>query len=875
MRPPPIVAAVLLVLGLATALPARASELVEVLPVTDSILMLHFDDGSVTLAAPGQSTNADVVQVSPLDLTQASAAATFRVSSSDDPAYATAQAPTSVGRKSKATEFANHCDSWNGSACVNSAPDRALEHWLYLVLPAPLQHGKHYVVDTGTLASNASTTALTFDETQLRSETIHVNTVAYAAAAPQKFGYVYAWLGDLGGLDVAPLVGRTCALVRTADGSVGFSASLQARKSKSNVEIAYASDTPQQNLLGADVADCDFSSFATPGEYVLRVDGVGHSFPFRLEPDALRRPFYAAMKGLYLHRSGIAIDAAHGEGFSRPAPHNPEVTPGFAGRLKYTTTRYFDVSSGDASAADKPTWEAGILGDLDTWGWYQDAGDWDEYFSHSAIPALLLTLFEQHPDHFSDGELNIPESGNGIPDVVDEARWLIRFYHRTRHAILDAGYGTGGVGGARVMGDLWGSDLPNGLVAGSWQDTQRQWIVSGEDPWTTYRYAALAAHLGLVLRQLGKADPEGIDWQAEAIAAWTWAQANTRSGDETASAFGFTLRDLRMHAALALFRLTGTASYHDAFKVDFASSSHSYDDNSRYWALLYPRLSSADADPAILASVTAMLQARASDELASTLYDRAARWGGNFYMPMFLGEGSTPLISDGVLALELLDGLAPADRQAMRARAYTTADYFLGTNPLNMTWVSRLGPRFPRPFTLDGFAEPGSYPPMGLVPYGPVATARDFFPSPPPGPWASNWASTSVYPADIETWPGHERWFDQRIAIASCEFTVEQTILPSAIVFGALLDVADAGSAASDGGAMASDAGSSSDGGAAALDGGQPGAGNVSPGVDAGGGAQHVTAGCGCLTADASSLPLLALLLLAALGRRAARTKRS
>lgn len=786
MRSTKLGAVVTALCGLLVASRARAAELVEVLPLTDQILMVHFDDGRVTIAKPGEKAQAgDIVTVSPLDAARASSADAYQLTSADDSAYATAARPTAVGRKSKGTEFANHCDTWSGK-CVNTSPDRAHEHWIYLVLPSALKRGKTYRVETGALASNASTTTFTFDETRLRSEAIHVNTVAYAAQSPAKYGYVYHWLGDRGGLDVGPLVGRACHLVRTSDRTVAFSSTLKARKGADNVETAYPTDTPGANFLGTAVADCDFSAFGAPGEYVLSVDGVGSSFPFRIDEDAFRKPFYAAMKGLFIQRSGIAIDAAHGEGYSRPAPHHPKLTPGFAGKLKYTSTRWFDVTSGDAAEADKPTWEAGIKGDLDTWGWYQDAGDWDAYFVHTTIPSQLLLLFEAHPDHFVDGELKIPESGNGIPDVIDEARWLIRFYHRTRHAILAAGYGTGGVGGARVMGDLWGSDLPDGVVAGSWQDTKRQWIVSGEDPWMTYRYAALAAHLAYVLKSIGKADPEGIDWRAEAEAAWKWASENTRAGDGTKH--GYALVQMRMHAAVALYRLTGESAHHEAFKTDFAAAGAAYDESSRYWQWLYARLPASAVDASIREKSFAAMEARAAEELASTHTDRATRVGGNFYMPMFLGQGSTPLINDGLLALDALSERPSERREKMRATAYTTADYFLGTNPLNMTWISRLGPRYPKgPFHLDGFTKGAEFPPMGIIPYGPVAVARDWMAQPPQGPWSSNWPNSDVHPA-IESWPGHERWFDQRTGIASCEFTVHQTTIVSAVVYGSLLE---------------------------------------------------------------------------------------
>jgi len=165
-----------------------------------------------------------------------------------------------------------------------------------------------------------------------------------------------------------------------------------------------------------------------------------------------------------------------------------------------------------------------------------------------------------------------------------------------------------------------------------------------------------------------------------------------------------------------------------------------------------------------------------------------------------------------------------------------------------MTWVSRLGPRYPKgPYSIDGFMQAATWPPMGLIPYGPTATARDFFPLPPAGPWASNWANTDVYPADIESWPGHERWFDHRLGIASCEFTIYQTILPTALVYGSLLEKPPP--------MPESDGGVPSDGGI--LDGGDSG-GTTMPG----GGDE----GCGCrLTGAPPPTRLLWVLVLAGL----------
>ncbi|NJN34089.1 MAG: hypothetical protein HC817_07420 [Saprospiraceae bacterium] len=121
----------------------------------------------------------------------------------------------------------------------------------------------------------------------------------------------------------------------------------------------------------------------------------------------------------------------------------------------------------------------------------------------------MMWVYESARDKFTDNELNIPESGNGIPDILDEAFWQMRFYKRAKDEIKSKGWGTGGVPGARVMGDLWGDDAEaSGTTRGSWQDT-REWYVSGEDPWMSYKYAGLAAQMHYILASENKKTQKG------------------------------------------------------------------------------------------------------------------------------------------------------------------------------------------------------------------------------------------------------------------------------------------------------------------------------------------------------------------------------
>lgn len=57
-----------------------------------------------------------------------------------------------------------------------------------------------------------------------------------------------------------------------------------------------------------------------------------------------------------------------------------------------------------------------------TGGWH-DAGDYDRRPSHLMVVNDLAHAYLMSPATFAGGQLNLPESGNGIPDIVDEARW--------------------------------------------------------------------------------------------------------------------------------------------------------------------------------------------------------------------------------------------------------------------------------------------------------------------------------------------------------------------------------------------------------------------------------------------------------------------
>lgn len=772
-------------------IPCLATQIVEVTPLTYQVLLVHFDDGYVVHHQNLQPRANESVVAVPLLIGPATTLSTYQLISPADADYLTAKNPVDIGRKTKATEFTWLCQSYN-NGCINTSPDAAREHWIYLFLPHPLKNGQSYTLTTGSLATHSNSFTFTYHDQKSRSEAVHVNQLGYRPDAPGKYGYFYHWMGDKGGLNLSTWAGKSFSLVRTSDDVVVFTGQVTFRKAFNAAETGQLNETPNQNFIGADVYECDFSAFQTPGEYRLSVADAGCSFPFRIAPDAYTEAFFAVMKGLYQQRSGIALTAPYTDQ-PRPAPHRPGVTPLFNNRLKYTSTRLHQLSNEDHSAADLPLIQAGISGPVNTWGWYQDAGDWDSYFTHGRVPVELLFLYEMAPAAFTDGQLNIPESGNGLPDLLDEAAWLIRFYHRTRHALMAAGYSSGGVGGSRVAGDWFGSDTgPNDVGLGSWQDTHRDWVVLGADAFLTYRYSGLAAHFAYLLRTHGLTDPEGVNWEQEARDAYTWAAANTLPADLTPK-HSQNLVAMRLYAAASLYRLTGEASFQTRFvtDVDNARGSNNaliyagsaLNDDWAYPAFVYLLLpDSVSADPSVSNVLRNAVTATCNQLLLDHVDDRACRWGGNFFFPMLVGHGTTPMINLAVIGYAVAQTYQPAQLPLWRRHIFTTADYFLGNNPQNQVWITRVGDRSPTElFNLDWWYSGKTEVRMGLVPYGPWKE-QDMGPL---GPWNHNWAHQYVYPA-IGQWPGHERWFSQRTSPLTCEYTIHQNLLPALVVYGAL-----------------------------------------------------------------------------------------
>ena len=149
----------------------------------------------------------------------------------------------------------------------------------------------------------------------------------------------------------------------------------------------------------------DFSRLSVPGVYRLEVAGVGRSSGFRVGKDIYLPPYRTAMLGMYLWRCGTAVRAEYnGKIYTHDACHLDDA--------------YLDFVGG------------GHVKKMGSHGWH-DAGDYNKYVVNAGFTVgVMLQAWEQFSPRVGDVKLQVPESGNGTPDFLNEVRWELEWLLR-------------------------------------------------------------------------------------------------------------------------------------------------------------------------------------------------------------------------------------------------------------------------------------------------------------------------------------------------------------------------------------------------------------------------------------------------------------
>ncbi|MFA3789895.1 glycoside hydrolase family 9 protein [Aliiglaciecola sp. SL4] len=328
-----------------------------------------------------------------------------------------------------------------------------------------LFYGVTTCVLMGCNGANINTESTNLTVSQPAKQTIHINQLGYFAT------------GEKGA--IIPATKETAFRLQNSAGETVFEGTLSESR-------GWPAQGPNEFKFA------DFSAFTVPGNYVLTVEGIGKSGPIYIDSDANRRAHKAALKYYYFNRAGMALTEAYAGKFKRPAGH-PDTQV---------------IVHPSAASASQPA-----LSTISSpKGWY-DAGDYGKYTVNASISTYtLLAAYADNPEFYSNLSVGIPESNNGLPDIVDELIWNLEWLHTMQN--------DDGAVYHKLTTLQWpGKDMPDA-------DTADRYVI-GLSTSAALDYAATLAAASRILRPLFSDNPQQLDtWLASAKKAWNWAIAN-------------------------------------------------------------------------------------------------------------------------------------------------------------------------------------------------------------------------------------------------------------------------------------------------------------------------------------------------------------
>lgn len=565
---------------------------------------------------------------------------------------------------------------------------------IYLRLNSPIADNQTVTVKNPSGKLWGTDKDFTADTNPLRfNPAIHVNAEGYMPNHVKKAMVGY-YLGSMGEMSIP--AGSGFRLISNSNGAVVYTGSLTLRK-----DVGYTySPAPYQQVYEA-----DFSSFNTPGEYRLQVPGMGVSFPFVIDEGIAAMFARSYGLGLYHQRCGHSNAHPHTRHEKGICHAKPVLIPDMTftavnNTLASVTADYASSQSGAPQLKDvnSSLYPFVNKAPFDAQGGHHDAGDYSKYTINVAqLAHSLMFAVDAFPGVAELDNLGLPESGDGISDVMQTAKWELDFLAKLQDA--DGGFYFLVYPRNRRYEDdvsLVGNDLGDEQVV---------------FPKTTAATAAAVAALAQAASspKFKAAFPgEAAAYLAKAKKGWqflenAWAKYGRDGAYQKITHYGneFRDRDEIAWAACELFLATGESKYHTELTSRFDPS----DPNTRRWSWwrLFEGYGCAIRSYAFAArtgrlpanALNASYLAKCEAEIIAAGDDQVKYVKGNAYANPF-PTWNKPYRSAGwFMSVEQTYDLATA-YQLVPKQDYIDAtigaiNYEAGCNPLNMGFLTGVG----------------------------------------------------------------------------------------------------------------------------------------------------------------------------------------
>ncbi len=397
----------------------------------------------------------------------------------------------------------------------------------------------------------------------------------------------------------------------------------------------------------------DFTEVRTAGTYYIDVPGIGQTGSFVIGDKVYDELKTDLLKSFYYQRCGMDLKEEFAGIWTHPACHTGK------GRIY-----------GNEGA------------EIDGNGGWHDAGDYGKYVVPGAVAAAdLLMTWELFPDSYEDSS-NIPESGNGVSDILDEARveleWLLKMQDQN-------------IGG--VYHKLTSKTFPPlGMMP---QNDLSQLLYAPVSAAATGNFAAVTAMASRIYK-----DFDGKFAQAcleASMFAWTWLENNgltsgfTNPRDITTGEYGDDNdSDERIWAAAELYRVTGDAVYDEYIKSNYKSSGIEYfgfgwQSVGGFAAAAYLFTDKEKVDQTVYDYFKKCLINEAS-------YKMEKSRSSGYYITLGPNDyywGSNSVVLNDARLLIIADMFEPSVEYIETAR--NNFNYILGLNTLNQCYVTGFG----------------------------------------------------------------------------------------------------------------------------------------------------------------------------------------
>ncbi len=674
----------------------------------------------------------------------------YLISSTGDNNYINAISPENVWRKTKPT-------NWTTYREFDTVQFYTAKHYLYLKLPYSLINGHAYLISLPELNLKRSAIYYVHDPAFVRSDAVHASQIGFRAEDPDKSAFLSIWMGNGGGYSYPGNMEFYLIDERTNEKVFTGKVILQW---KGSVPEGVGSKI---NHSGTDVMRLDFSSFKIPGRYRVCVEGIGCGYPFDIDDaNTWKRAFELSMKGHFNHRSGIPMHPPYTD-FVRPRSFHP------ADGIKVYQSSCSLLNSGNglnALGTDTDNFGNLVAGKTDelvpeAWGGTMDAGDWDRRINHLYTPRHYLELIELNPDYFKDLCLYIPESGNNLPDVLDEAIYGIDIYRRMQ--LPDGG----------IRGGVESAEHPAEGTT-SWQEVNTV-LAYAPDHWSSYIYAGVAARTAIVLKLLNNPE-KAIIWKESAIKAMEWAEVEYEKWISSPDYVKVRQRAKRTVpvernlAAVELYRLTQDKQWHQIYLQTQEQSGNDA-------AFIYARL-----DPGL---VDRKAQKRAVEQLMAEA-DQIVEWSANNAFGISTGRPGRPLggwsstytmpASPILVQAHYLSGDDRYLKTILRSALYSA-----GANPMNLCLTTGLGENYVKNALHEDSRHTGQPAPLGISVFGPSELAHNV-------QHGSNLEIklNAESTPNISKWPTAESYFDIFWFVSQNEYVIDRPLGQAAYIWGYL-----------------------------------------------------------------------------------------